>query len=145
MDSCDTLFCMELITISAIIKADIDKVWTYWNEPEHITKWAFASDDWECPYAENDLRIGGTFTSRMQAKDGSAGFDFSGTYTSVVPHERIEYVMTDGRKVTVVFENTAEGVSIVETFDPENENSREMQQAGWQAILDTFKKYVETT
>lgn len=134
---------MSPITISAIINASIDRVWECWIEPQHITQWAFASDDWEAPHAENDLRVGGKFLTRMSAKDKSAGFDFTGIYTAVEENRLIEYDMDDGRHVKNVFEKTPEGVKVTTTFDPENENSEEMQREGWQAILDNFKKYVE--
>jgi uncharacterized protein YndB with AHSA1/START domain len=130
------------ITVETVVNAPITKVWEYWNGPEHITKWARASDDWEAPTAENDIRAGGKFNIRMQAKDGSSGFDFVGVYSSVEPNKLIEYDMPDGRHVKVVFTETGEGVRVVETFDPENENPAEMQRSGWQAILDNFKKYV---
>lgn len=132
------------ITVQTVINAPIEKVWKYWNKPEHIMSWAFASDDWEAPAAENDLRVGGKFKTTMAAKDKSSSFDFTGTYTHVGEHELIEYTMDDGRKVSVRFE-TLDGdhTKITETFDPESENSEEMQRSGWQAILDNFKKYVE--
>ena len=132
------------ITVSITVNAPITKVWACWNEPEHITKWAFASDDWEAPVAENDVRTGGTFKTVMAAKDKSESFDFGGTYTAVTEHELIEYDMTDGRHVKVEFKETPEGVVIIETFDPEGENPDDMQRAGWQAILENFKKHVET-
>ncbi len=131
------------ITVETLVDAPLEGVWACWTVPEHITKWSFASDDWEAPHAENDLREGGAFTTTMSAKDGSASFDFSGTYTSVIEHELIEYVVEDGRAVSVRFTETPEGVRVVETFEPEQENPREMQQEGWQAILDNFKRYVE--
>jgi uncharacterized protein YndB with AHSA1/START domain len=136
---------MESITIQATIKSDMQKVWDYWNKPEHITHWAFASDDWECPNATNDPVTGGKFLTRMAAKDGSFAFDLTGTYTEVVPNQTIKYVMDgeDQRGVEIYFSETEEGVRIIETFDPEAENPREMQQAGWQAILNNFKNYVE--
>jgi len=134
---------MSPITIQTTVNAPLKKVWECWNQPEHITKWAFASDDWESPSAENDVRVGGKFITRMQAKDGSAGFDFEGTYTAVKEHELIEYDMSDGRHVKVEFEATPEGVTVTETFDPEDENTQEVQRDGWQAILDNFKKYTE--
>jgi uncharacterized protein YndB with AHSA1/START domain len=111
--------------------------------PEHITKWCQASDDWHAPSAANDLRVGGIFTTRMEARDGSAGFDFGGTYTNVELHSKIEYVMEDGRKVSIEFTPLDGGVRVVEMFDPENQNSEDMQRAGWQAILNNFKHYVE--
>lgn len=133
------------ITIQTTINAPTEKVWECWNKPEHITQWAFASDDWEAPRAENDLRTGGKFTTVMAAKDKSASFDFGGIYTDVKKNELIEYNLGDSRHVKVLFEETPEGVKITETFDPENQNSEEMQRSGWQAILDNFKKYVENT
>jgi uncharacterized protein YndB with AHSA1/START domain len=131
------------ITVQTVVKAPISKVWQYWNQPEHITKWAFASDDWEAPAAENDLRVGGKFSTTMAAKDKSASFDFAGVYTAVKEHALIEYDFGD-RHTKVEFSETPEGVKIVETFDPENENPEEMQRSGWQAILDNFKKYIES-
>lgn len=131
------------ITVEIIVNAPIEKVWEYWNKPEHITKWAFADDTWEAPSAENDLRKGGSFKTKMAAKDGSESFDFEGLYTSVEEHELIEYDMSDGRHVKVEFAQTPEGVKVTETFDPEEENSEELQKNGWQAILNNFKKYVE--
>jgi uncharacterized protein YndB with AHSA1/START domain len=131
------------ITIETTINAPIEKVWDYWNNPEHIQKWAFASDDWEAPYAENDLVVNGKFKTTMAAKDNSASFDFEGVYTNVKSHELIEYELGDSRKVSTKFETTPQGVKITQTFDPESENSIEMQKSGWQAILDNFKRYVE--
>ena len=134
---------MNKIKIEATIEAGIDKVWKYWSEPEHITKWAFAQDDWEAPYAENDLRAGGKFLTRMSAKDGSASFDMAGEYTEVVPNEKISYVF-DGREVVTQFEKIDENTTkVVSEFDPENINSEEKQKEGWQGILDNFKKHVE--
>ena len=131
------------ITVQATVNAPAEKVWTLWNEPAHITKWAAASDDWHTTRAENDIRTGGTFLSRMEAKDGSFGFDFGGTYDDVRPNEYIAYTMGDGRKVSVTFTPEGGSTNIVETFEPESENPREMQQGGWQAILDSFKQYAE--
>ena len=131
------------ITIETLINAPIEKVWEYWTKPEHITQWAFASDDWEAPEAENDVRTGGTFKTVMAAKDGSTRFDFAGTYTDVKEGETIAYDMADGRHVATAFAETPDGVRVTETFDPEKENALEMQRAGWQAILENFKKYVE--
>ncbi len=135
----------ETITVQTLINVPIEKVWEFWNEPKHIMNWAFASDDWEAPAAENDLRVGGKFITTMAAKDKSVSFDFSGIYTTVTEHELIEYNMDDGRTVSITFKTIPEGVHITETFDPENENPIEMQHAGWQAILDNFKKYTENT
>lgn len=132
------------ITVKALINDSVEAVWNCWTTPEHIVRWNNASDDWHTPRAENDLRKGGRFLSRMEAKDGSFGFDFGGTYTNVELYERIEYIMDDKRKVTVTFENQGKQTLVSESFDPEDTNSLEMQRAGWQAILDNFKKYVET-
>jgi uncharacterized protein YndB with AHSA1/START domain len=134
---------MQPITVETIINAPLEKVWEYGNKPEHIKNWAFASDDWHSPSSENDLRTGGKFKTRMEAKDGSAGFDFEGTYTNVKENELVEFVMPDGRKVKVVYEQTPKGVRVTEIFDPESENPPEFQRQGWQAILDNFKAYVE--
>jgi uncharacterized protein YndB with AHSA1/START domain len=132
------------ITIETTVNAPIEKVWRYWTASEHIKQWNNASDDWHTPKASNDLREGGTFAFRMEAKDGSAGFDFGGTYTKVVEHTHIDYTMDDGRKVSITFEEQNEHTYITEKFDPESENSPEMQRQGWQAILDNFKKHVES-
>jgi uncharacterized protein YndB with AHSA1/START domain len=132
------------ITVEAVINAPLEKVWEYWNGPEHITKWAFASDDWEARDAENDLRDGGKFKTTMAAKDNSASFEFGGVYSAVKENELIEYDMSDGRHVKVEFTELPEGVKVIETFDPEDENPAEMQREGWQAILDNFKKYTES-
>lgn len=131
------------ITIETVINAPMSKVWSYWNEPEHITQWAFASDDWEAPTAENDVRVGGKFKTVMAAKDKSASFDFTGSYTAIEEHALIEYEMEDGRQVRIEFKQVPEGVHVVETFDPESENSLELQREGWQSILNNFKKHVE--
>jgi uncharacterized protein YndB with AHSA1/START domain len=132
------------ITITTTVNAPIEKVWEYWNKPEHISRWAFASDDWMAEGKANDLKVGGTFLSVMSSKDKTQSFDFGGTYTAVEENKLIEYDMPDGRHVKNVFESTPQGVVITETFDPENENSLEMQRGGWQAILDNFKKYAES-
>jgi uncharacterized protein YndB with AHSA1/START domain len=131
------------ITVSTIVNAPVAKVWDIWTNPEHIKQWTFASDDWHAPYAENDVRIDGTFKTTMAAKDGSFSFDFGGVYTKVENHKLIEYVLGDGREVKITFTENGNTTKVVETFDPETENSIEMQQNGWQSILDNFKKYVE--
>lgn len=131
------------VTVQTIINADIDKVWNYWSEPVHITKWCQASDDWHAPFAENDLKKGGSFKTTMAAKDGSMQFDFGGVYDEVIPNSRIAYTMSDGRRVDISFTPKGESVEVVETFDAENTHPVEMQRAGWQAILDNFKKYTE--
>ena len=133
------------ITIEATLNSPISKVWEYWTKPEHIVKWNQASNDWHTSRAENDLREGGKFSSRMEAKDGSFGFDFGGVYDKVKEKEYIEYTMSDGRKVKIFFNSLNDKTKIVETFEAENTNSLEMQKGGWQAILDNFKKYTETS
>ena len=132
------------ITISAIVNAPIETVWECWTNPEHIKNWNFASDDWHCPFAENDLRIGGKNHSRMEAKDGSFGFDFILIYDQIIEHSEITYTMEDGRKSTTLFESNGNSTNITSTFDPENENPHEVQQFGWQAILNNFKKHAES-
>lgn len=132
------------ITVETIVHSPIESVWKYWTEPKHITQWSFASDDWHTPFAENDLRAGGKFVSRMEAKDGSMGFDFGGVYDEVSINESISYTLGDGRKVSITFVGQDNDTKIIESFEAEETNAIEMQQAGWQAILDNFKKYVET-
>lgn len=131
------------ITVETVVKAAPGKVWDAWNNPEDIKQWNSAHESWHTTRSEVDLREGGTFVSRMEARDGSAGFDFGGTYTRVVPGEVVEYRMSDGREVTVEFVQGADGVRVRETFDAESENPPEMQRQGWQAILDNFARYVE--
>lgn len=131
------------VTVETTIKAPVEKVWQLWSAPEHITKWNSASEDWHTPRAENDLRTGGKFSSRMEARDGSMGFDFEGVYDEVKPNESIAYSMADGRKVKVTFSGNGNETKVTETFDAEDTNPVEMQRGGWQAILDNFKKYVE--
>ena len=131
------------ITIESTINASPDAVWEAWNSPTDIKQWNSASDDWHTTSSSVDLREGGTFVSRMEAKDGSMGFDFGGEYTRVIPGERIEYRLGDGREVQVEFRATPEGVRVTETFDAESQNSPEMQREGWQAILNNFKRHVE--
>lgn len=134
-----------MITIEQTVHAPIEKVWDFWSSPEHIVRWNAASDDWHTTKASNDLMVGRNFTNRMEAKDGSMGFDISGTYTEVEHLKKITYVMNDGRTVRIEFFAEDGGVRIVEVFEAESENSLEMQQTGWQAILDNFKKYVESS
>lgn len=131
------------ITIETVVNAPIEKVWEAWTNPEHITQWSFASDDWHTPWAKNDLQAGGSFSSRMEAKDGSMGFEFGGVYDTVTTNEHIAYTMEDGRKVKIDFTADGNYTKVLQRFDAESENSVEMQQAGWQAILDNFKKYTE--
>ncbi|HLP79684.1 MAG TPA: SRPBCC family protein, partial [Acidobacteriota bacterium] len=132
------------ITVQTTINAPLARVWECYTVPKHVTAWNHASDDWHSPSAKNDLRVGGRFNYRMEAKDKSAGFDFEGTYSDVKKHQRIVYVMDDGRKVDTTFLSTSTGTKLTIIFDAENENSIEMQKDGWQSILNNFKKYVES-
>jgi uncharacterized protein YndB with AHSA1/START domain len=132
------------IKIEAAINAPVEIVWDMFNDPEHVTKWNNASPDWHSPKAENDLRTGGKFNYRMEAKDGSFGFDFGGTYDEVTDNKYIAYTMGDGRKVNVTFEEKDDVTYITENFETETENSIELQQTGWQGILNNFKTYVES-
>ncbi len=131
------------ITVENTINAPVEKVWEFWTKPEHITQWNNASDDWHTPFAENDLREGGQFKSTMAAKDGSFSFDFGGVYSKIKKHGHIEYTIGDGRTVKIIFTSLGNTTKIEETFDAEQTHSIEMQQGGWQAILDNFKKYTE--
>lgn len=131
------------ITVSTVVDAPVATVWEAWSSPEHIMKWNSASPDWHTPKAENDLRKGGKFSSRMEARDGSFGFDFGGVYDEVKEHELIEYTMGDGRKVSITFAAAGNTTTVTETFDAEETNPIEMQRGGWQAIMDNFKKYTE--
>lgn len=132
-----------MITVETIVDSPLAVVWEKYTQPQYVTQWNNASEDWHTPRAENDLRVGGKFVYRMEAKDGSFGFDFGGVYSEVRPEEFFAYEMDDGRKVEVGFEEVDEGVKVTVKFDPESENSEEMQRAGWQAILDNFKRYAE--
>ncbi len=132
-----------VLTVQSTVNAPVTKVWEYWSKPEHIKNWCAASDDWHAPKAENDLRVGGNFSTRMEAKDGSFGFDFGGVYDAVDTNKYIEYTMGDGRKVKVWFTDEGNSTKIVESFEAEDTNPLEMQQGGWQAIMDNFKKYTE--
>lgn len=132
------------ITVETVVNAPVEKVWDVWTEPRHIVHWNFASIDWHTTYAENDLRVGGKFLSRMEAKDGSNGFDFNGSYNSLELYKFIEYSLADGRRVRVTFEAKGAGTRITETFETESSNPVELQQEGWQSILDNFKRYVES-
>jgi uncharacterized protein YndB with AHSA1/START domain len=134
---------MMQITVKTKINASIDQVWESWTNPKHVMHWNFASEDWCCPAATNDLTVGSEFHYTMAAKDNSVSFDFWGTYQEILMHQTIEIILGDGRKMTVTFESTNDGVIVTEIFEPESENPVELQQAGWQLILDNFKKYVE--
>ncbi|OSY87566.1 hypothetical protein WH52_10715 [Tenacibaculum holothuriorum] len=135
---------MDRITVKTSVQADINTVWNYWTKPEHITNWNFATDEWCCPRAENNLQPNKKFSWRMEAKDGSMGFDFEGTYDKIVEKELISYKMSDGRKVDIEFTQNGNEIQVSETFDAEGKNTDEQQRAGWQAILENFKKYVES-
>ncbi|MEK3793426.1 SRPBCC family protein [Paenibacillus sp. FSL R7-0204] len=131
------------VTVQAVVQAPVEKVWQYWTEPDYITKWNQASEDWHAPRAENNLHVGGTFLTRMEAKDGSMGFDFGGVYDVVNKHEMISYTLGDGRRVEITFVDQGNETKIIQTFDAENANPVELQQAGWQAIMDNFRAYTE--
>jgi uncharacterized protein YndB with AHSA1/START domain len=130
------------ITVETVVQADLNRVWAAWNNPEDIKQWNAASADWHTPRSSVDLREGGKFVSRMEAKDGTEGFDFEGTYTRIVPRQLIEYRMSDGREVSVEFAERAGATLVRETFDAETQNAPELQRQGWQAILDNFAKHV---
>jgi len=134
----------KTVTIEATIAAEPEKVWLYWTEPRHITQWNFANNDWCCPRAENEVKVGGKYSARMEAKDGSFGFDFEATYDDVKPLKKLAYTMPDGRKVLTSFDQQRAGTKVTTTFDAESENSLDMQRAGWQSILNNFKRYVES-
>ncbi len=133
------------ITVQTTVNAPLEKAWEYWTNPDHITKWNFAADSWCCPRAINDLKPGGQLSWRMEAVDGSAGFDFNGTYDEVVPQHRLAYTIEDGRRVDIRFDSKGNQTHITETFEAEDVNSLELQEGGWQAILDNYKKHVETS
>ena len=133
-----------MIKIEALAHAPIEKVWAAWTESQHITNWSFASDDWHAPHAENDLRVDGRFSTTMAAKDGSFSFDFGGVYTEVKPLESIKYTMDDGRVSDITFTQQGNATYIVQNFEAEAGNPIELQQGGWQAILNNFKKYAES-
>jgi uncharacterized protein YndB with AHSA1/START domain len=133
-----------MITVKTSVKASLEKAWDYWTKPEHVMNWNFASNDWHCPKAENNLKVGEKFSYTMAAKNGEMSFDFEGEYTEIETHKLIKYKLEDDRKIIVLFEQNQDVVTITESFDPENENSLELQQNGWQAILDNYKKYIES-
>ncbi|WP_297332981.1 SRPBCC family protein [Flavobacterium sp.] len=133
----------EKITVTATVDADAAKAWQCYTQPEHITQWNFASDDWQCPWAENDMKPGGKYIARMEAKDGSMGFDFEAVYDEVNPGESFTYTMPDGRRVDVTFTENKNVTDVTVVFDPENIHPVDFQKAGWQAILDNYKKYTE--
>ena len=132
------------VKVEATIERPVDRVWELWTKPEHITQWNYASEDWQCPSAENDLRTGGRFTSRIEHKDGSTGFDFSGVYDQVIYHKRIKYTLDDGRKVNIEFMDQGDRTHLAEIFEAEDTHPIDEQTQGWQAILNTFKYYAES-
>lgn len=132
------------ISVETIVSAPIEQVWRAYTTPEDIKRWNAASDDWHTTSATVDLRVGGAFSSRMEAKDGSMGFDFAGTYTKIIQHKLIEYSFGE-RTAQVAFNASLNNVKVRVTFDSESTHSIEQQQEGWQSILNNFKKYVETT
>ncbi len=131
------------ISVDAIVRGSLSDVWRYYTDPGHIVHWNFASSDWHCPEARNDLRTGGTYFARMEAKDGSGGFDFTAVYDEVEPLKKLAYTMPDGRSVITSFETVGDTVRIATVFDAEEENPVDMQKAGWQAILNQFRQYAE--
>jgi|SRR5687768_192291 uncharacterized protein YndB with AHSA1/START domain len=133
----------QQITVGTTIEAPIQRVWEAYTTPADITRWNFASDDWCCPSAEADLKVGGIYKARMEAKDGSFGFDFEAVYREVEPCKAIALAMSDGRKMRTTFEAAGEGTKVTTVFDAETQNSMEMQRDGWQAILDNFGAYVQ--
>lgn len=135
---------MSKISIEAIVAADPKKVWESYNDPKHITKWNFASEDWHCPSASSELKPGGKYVARMEARDGSFGFDFEAIYDEVIEQKKVSYTMGDGRTAVTTFENLGGRTKVTTIFDAEKMNSEDMQRQGWQAILNNFKKYVET-
>lgn len=131
------------ITIDASVNESPEIVWDHYTNAKHIINWNFASDDWYCPRAENNPVVGGTYFSRMEAKDGSFGFDFRAVYDEVIPNEKLVYTLEDGRKVTTSFEKVGNTTNVTNVFEAENQNPVDLQKAGWQAILNNFKSYVE--
>ena len=134
----------EQVVIESLVNRPRQLVWTCYNQPEHIVKWNFASEDWRCPRAEVDLRAGGRLNSRMEAKDGSFGFDFEAIYDEVLDGVLVAYTLSDGRQVQTTFEDSGAATRVTTRFDAESQNPVDMQRAGWQAILDNFARYVES-
>lgn len=135
----------NMIKTATLVNADLETVWNCFTNPEHVVKWNFASDDWHAPKATSEFVVGGKFIYTMAAKDGSMVFDFSGIFDEIVQYADIGYTLDDGRKVEVTFYQTPDGILVHQEFEPESENPEELQENGWQAILDNFKKYVEST
>ena len=132
------------ITVTVTINADVKKVWDYYTNPTHIVNWNFAAPSWRCPTATNDMKVGGVYKARMEAKDGSFGFDFEAVYNEIIPEEKIVYTIADGRKVINTFEEKNGETRVITEFEAESQNPIEMQKGGWQSILDNFKNYTET-
>lgn len=135
----------QKVVVTVTVNADVNHVWNTFTTPRHIARWCFANDDWHAPSAQNDLRVGGKFSTAMAARDGSFSFEWEGTYTEVTELKKIAYTMPDGREVEITFTTQGNTVTVTEAFHPEKENSLQMQKAGWQAILNNFKKYAEAT
>jgi len=133
------------ITVDTLVTAPLNRVWLSWTKPEEIQRWNFATDDWRCPTVESDLKIGGHYKARMEAKDGSFGFDFAAVFEEIEPHQSITMVMDDGRRTHTTFVEMGNGTQVTTTFDAEMSNPIEMQRDGWQAILNNFKRHVETS
>lgn len=133
-----------LITVRASVNGSVETVWKHWTTPESITGWNFASDDWHCPRASNDLRKDGRFNYRMEARDGSEGFDFEGVYDKIISNQQIDYTLGDGRKVKITFMLNGKKTEVIETFEAESINSIDLQRTGWQNIMDNFRKFAET-
>ncbi|MFY8003337.1 MAG: SRPBCC domain-containing protein [Chitinophagaceae bacterium] len=131
------------ITVEANVPVTPAEAWQYYTEPQHIVNWNFASDDWHCPSATIDLVVGGKMNMRMEAKDGSFGFDFEGTYTNIINHQQIDYTIADGRKVSIIFTNQGASTHVAVNFEAETMNSVELQEQGWQAILNNYQLYIE--
>jgi uncharacterized protein YndB with AHSA1/START domain len=134
---------MEKLTVSVLLEMPLEQVWNHWTQAQHVQNWNFASPDWHCPKASNDLKVGGEFHYTMAAKDGSFEFDFWGTYTQIEPHSALHIVLGDGRHMQVLFEPQGNVTLLTEHFEPENMNPHELQVTGWQSILNQFKRYVE--
>ncbi|AMM50851.1 hypothetical protein TH61_06175 [Rufibacter sp. DG15C] len=132
------------LTVETTVQQPVEKVWELWATPEHITQWNFAHESWQCPAATNDLQRGGRFVWRMEARDGSVGFDYAGTYEQVVPHKSIVLKLDDGRQVRITFDSLGDQTKVTEVFEVEDVNTIELQRNGWQAILDNFKKHAES-
>lgn len=135
----------QKLEVEATVNADIEKVWTYYTEPKYIVKWNNASQEWHCPWAENDLQEGGVYKARMESRDGKTGFDFEAVYNHVTPYKKLVYTLTDGREVVNSFEDLGGQTRMSTQFDPDKKFPRDHQKQGWQAILNNFKRHVENS